>query len=182
MIPIFVTGNKGKVDAVKKWLGYELPHEDIDLEELQELDARVVVEHKARQAYEILKKPVLIDDTSLIFNALGRLPGTLIKWFLSELDLEKCCRLLDSFDDRTATARVMLGLFDGHEMHIFDAEVPGSIAQHPKGDGGFGWNSIFIPKGSEKTYAEMDDKDLDIYAVRKKTVTQLKTYLDKLEA
>jgi non-canonical purine NTP pyrophosphatase (RdgB/HAM1 family) len=124
---------------------------------------------------------VLIDDTSLTFHALGQLPGPYIKWFLSELKLEGCCRLLDSFDSRQATARVTLGLYDGKNMNIFDAEMPGSIADHPRGDGGFGWNPIFIPEGSDKTYAEMNDQELELDAVRKKAVDQLKHHLDRLK-
>lgn len=52
----------------------EVLHEKIDQGEIQSLDLREIVEHKARQAYEKLHKPVLVEDTSLMFTALGKLP------------------------------------------------------------------------------------------------------------
>ena len=52
----------------------EVLHEKIDLDEIQSLDLREIVEHKVRQAYEKIKKPVLVEDTSLRFEALGKLP------------------------------------------------------------------------------------------------------------
>lgn len=49
-------------------------HEKIDLDEIQSLDLREIVEHKVRQAFEKTGKPVLVEDTSLRFEALGNLP------------------------------------------------------------------------------------------------------------
>ena len=48
----------------------EVLHQKLDLDEIQSLDLRTVVEHKVRQAYELVKKPVLVEDTSLQFEAL----------------------------------------------------------------------------------------------------------------
>ncbi len=179
MKPIFVTGNTNKVKALNQWLGYELPHQPLELEEIQELDPLVVVEHKARQAYAILQKPVIIEDTSLDFLALGRLPGTYIKWFLQEVGAEGCCRLLDGFDSRAATARVVYCLYDGKELHCFSCEVPGEITNAPRGNGGFGWDPIFIPKDSQHTYAEMSEAKLAKTSVRNGAVKKLARFLDK---
>jgi len=63
-------------------------HEKIDMDEIQSLDLDEVVEHKVRQAYEIAKKPILVEDTALEFPALGKLPGTFIKFFIQELGHE----------------------------------------------------------------------------------------------
>jgi len=60
----------------------------IDLDELQSLDLRVIVEHKVRQAYEKVGGPVLVEDVSLEFLALGRIPGPFIKFFEQEIGLE----------------------------------------------------------------------------------------------
>lgn len=179
---VFVTDNAAKVAALTNWLGYELPHQNIDLDELQELDSTLIVTHKAKEAFKHIGKPVLIEDVSLSFRALGRLPGGYIKWFIKELTLEGCCRLLDSFKDRFATAQVTYAYYAGDSIHIFEGVVHGSIAQNPKGEYGFGWDPIFIPHGSSLTYAEMDETVLPNYAVRPKAVAKLKTFLDILEA
>jgi len=174
----FVSGNPGKVKALTHWLGRELDHHDLDLDELQELDPVKVVEHKARLAFETLKSPVLIEDVSLVFNVLGRLPGTYIKWFLKDAGLEKCCSLLDGFTDRSAVAQVIYCLYDGQKMHFFKHQVAGSVPKSPRGDNGFGWDPIFVPDGSDKTYAEMDMDELAQFAVRPPAVKKLKEFLD----
>lgn len=176
--PIFVTGNTHKVEALKYWLGYELPHKAIDIEELQELDSELVVRHKAIEAFAIIKKPVLIEDVSLVYNALGRLPGTFVKWFIGEMTLESGCRLLDGFADKTAVAQVTYAYYDGSKMHIFEGRVNGVIADHPKGTNGHGWDPIFKPEGSKKTYAEMEGEEIKKFSVRQKAVIELKVFLD----
>lgn len=178
----YVSGNAYKVDFLKKWLGHDFEHVDLDIEELQELDPQKVVEHKARAAYAILKRPILTEDTSVTFNALGRLPGTQIKWFLEELGVEGCCRILDGFKDRTATARAFYVLYDGKEMRHFDAVIEGTIVKTPRGSNGFGWNPIFEVKELGKTYAEMTEEEWSIYGARAIAIGKIKSYLDRLEA
>lgn len=81
----FITGNQHKADFLAKHLGMPIAHHKLDLDEIQSTDLRVVVEHKAKQAYEILQKPVLVEDAGLTLTALGNLPGPFIKWFVAEL-------------------------------------------------------------------------------------------------
>lgn len=186
---IFITGNQAKADYLAKWLGHPVSHQKIDLPEIQSLDAREVIEHKAREAYKITQKPVLVEDVSLSFNAFGgKLPGTYIKWFLTEVGNEGLIKMLHEFSDRTATAAIMYGLFDGTTMHIFDGLTEGVIAPEPRtaegGDGwhgGLSWNSIFIPNGSDKTYGQMTDDELKPFSHRAKAIAKLATFLDTFE-
>lgn len=78
-LPIFITGNQSKADYLSRQLGVELQHQKVDLDELQSTDLHVIVEHKLKQAYEVCQQPVLVEDVSLVFNALGELPGTIAK-------------------------------------------------------------------------------------------------------
>jgi len=178
----YVSGNAQKVAFLKKWLGYDFDHVNLDIEELQELDPQKVVEHKAKAAYAILKKPVLTEDTSVTFKALGRLPGTQIKWFIEELGVEGCCRLLDGFKDRSATARAFYVLYDGKEMRHFDVIVEGTIVKTPRGTHGFGWNPIFEAKGLGKTYGEMNDEEWAKYGARAMAIGKIKDYLDHINS
>jgi non-canonical purine NTP pyrophosphatase (RdgB/HAM1 family) len=158
----FITGNQHKADILAKHLGIAVAHHKLDLDELQSLDLRVVAEHKARQAYGIMGKPVLIEDVSLIFHALGALPGTFIKWFIEELELQQVCDLLAPYKDRSATAAICYCIYDGTTTHFFEGEAKGSIAPAPRGMGGFGFDPIFIPAGHAQTRAEMSE---DIYVM-----------------
>ncbi len=146
--PVFISGNQDKVDYISKSLEMQLEHQKISLDEIQSVDPIVVVEHKVRQAYEIIQKPVLIEDTCLAFTALDGLPGPFIKFFVDAHDgFEMMCRMLDSFDDRSATASTIFCYYDGKKMYHFPSSVDGVIAQHPRGNGGYGWDVIFEPEG-----------------------------------
>lgn len=139
--------------------------------------------HKVREAYRQLKRPVLVEDTSLEFSNLGRLPGTLIKWFLEELNSEQLARLADG-GDRKAVGHCMFGYYDGTNEHYIAGELHGVITKNPMGDGssgGFGWDSIFIPDGYTVTRAELSEEDYEkVYRIIR-PMQQLKAFLETLD-
>jgi len=61
----YITGNQHKADYLANYLGHPIEYQKIDLDEIQSLDLRKIVKHKVRQAYDIIKKPVVVEDTSL---------------------------------------------------------------------------------------------------------------------
>lgn len=174
---VFITGNQHKADYLAKWLGMPIAHQKVDLEEIQSLDLRKVVEDKARRAYDAVQKPVLVEDVALKFTAMGRLPGTFIKWFLEELDLDGLCQLAGRLEHASAECAISYALFDGATTRFFEASQQGSIAETPRGSGGFGWNAIFMPKGSQQTYAEMDEATFHNWNIRAQAIEKLRTYL-----
>lgn len=175
----FITGNKAKAELLAKHLKIKVDHKKLDIDEIQSLDLDEVVTKKAKAAYAIIKSPVLVEDVSLVYNALGRLPGPLIKWFLEELDNAGLCRLINHYKkDRSAIARVAFCYFDGNELKVFNAQIKGSIAAHPRGEKGFGWDPIFIPEGFNQTWAEMDEKDAGASSMRKVALEKFEKYLN----
>ena len=168
MLPVFITGNQDKADYLSRTLGIALEHQKVELDEIQSPDPRAVVEHKVRQAYRLLNKPVLVEDTSLSFVALGGLPGTFVKFFVdAENGLENMCRMLDGFEDRSAYASATYGYFDGRKARFFAGRLDGVIADHPRGTGGYGWDKIFIPNGyGGLTRAELSGED-DVESYRR---------------
>lgn len=174
---VFITGNQHKADYLAKWLGIPIDHRKLDLDEIQSLDLRVVVEDKARRAYQLTGKTVLVEDVSLSFDAFGRLPGTLVKWFIQEIGTEGLCRLLDNKPTRTATAAICFCLFDGTTPHFFESSMRGSIASDPRGSNGFGWDEIFITDGMYKTRAELDDDEQQRTSMRREAHDQLRAFL-----
>jgi len=177
----FITGNRNKADFLAKYLGHDIAHEKLELDEVQSLDLREIAEHKARQAFNIVKSPVLVEDVALVFEGLGQLPGPFIKWFEIALGAEKICQLVDSLSSRRAIAKVCFVYFDGQLIEFFEGELAGSIATGPKGDNGFGFDPIFIPDGSEIRLAEMSDKELEQKSLRTTTAyPKLKKFLSTL--
>lgn len=177
---VFITGNQKKADYLSKYLGHPVDHLKVDLDEIQSLDLKEVVRHKMLQAYAQVQRPVLVEDVSLEFIALGRLPGTFIRWFLEELSLEQICELLNG-KDRSAIARCVFGYFDGKEEHYFEGGLQGSIPKKPAGAGGYGWDSIFIPEGYEVTRAELSDEDDKLTYLKIKPFDQVKVFLTGLK-
>jgi len=178
---VLITGNQNKADNLAKWLGSPVAHHKLDLDEIQSLDLRKIVEHKVRQAYKILNRPVLVEDVALTFTAMGRLPGPLIKWFLDELGNQGLCNLVDGLEHRKAVASICYALYDGRTVHYFESHVAGTVAAKPLGTYSFGWGPIFIADGLRKTYAEMTDDEIRPYNMRAKAIDKLKKFLQKKE-
>jgi non-canonical purine NTP pyrophosphatase (RdgB/HAM1 family) len=181
---VFITGNQHKAEYLAKWLGIPIPHQKASVDELQSLDLKEVVAHKARGAYQLVGRPVLVEDIALTFHGLGRLPGTYIKWFLEELQPAGLCKIVQPFADKTATASIMYGLYDGKELRTFEAHVAGTITSEPRVSDAAGWNtatswnSVFVPDGHSKTYGEMSDEELKPISHRAKAIEKLRVYLD----
>jgi len=173
----FITGNAAKAEQLARHLEFPVKHKKLDIPEIQSLDLKEVAQHKAKEAYKQIESPVLVEDTSLVFHALGKLPGPLIKWFLEELGNEGLCRLLDSYQDRTALAKVCFCFYNGNTQKVFEGEMKGTIADSPKGERGFGWDPIFIPQGKTKTWGEMDIEEQKETSIRRIALKKLESYL-----
>lgn len=172
----FITGNQAKADYLAKYLDFPIKHVKVYLAEIQSLDLHEVVEHKVRQAYGHIQSPVLVEDVSLEFSAWGRLPGTFIRFFVDELPFETICRMLDG-QNRAAVARCVFGYYDGDKITYIEGGLKGTIADHPAGENGFGWDKIFIPEGYSVTRACLNaDDDKKTYASIK-PFSELKEFL-----
>ena len=173
----YVTSNPGKAELLRHSLHFPVLHTSMDLLEIQSLDVATIIEYKAREAFRHIRSPVLVEDSSLQFVAWGTLPGPFIKWFLAELGPDGLCRLLDGTPERSALASIHFGLYDGQAFHAFAGASEGSIALTPRGSHGFGWDSIFIPSGYHKTWAEMTEEEAQATSIRTIALTRLEAYL-----
>lgn len=179
MKPVFITGNQNKADYLARILGIEFEHQKVELDEIQALDLETIVEHKVRQAYSLVGRPVLVEDVALGFMALNGLPGPFIKYFVEQPDgLERLCRMLDGFDDRGAEAACVFGYFDGELLKLMRGGLTGTIADHPRGSNGFGWDKIFCPEGfGGKTRAELAPSDDEATYATIKPFKELRGFL-----
>jgi len=173
----FITGNQDKADYLERYLGFPIKHKKVQQDEIQSLDIREVVEHKARQAYAQIGSPVLVEDVSLEFKAFGRLPGTFIKFYVDEVPFETICRSLDKLS-REALAKCVFAYFDGNLLEFIEGHLDGSIAQHPAGGNGYGWDKIFIPTGYSVTRAELTDDEYQKSYLQIKRFDKLKAFLE----
>jgi XTP/dITP diphosphohydrolase len=182
MEPIFVTTNEHKRREVERILGVELERAAPDVPEVQTLDFAEVATHKARLAYDALggpPRPILVEDSGLVIGAWNGLPGALTKWFLSSVGYQGLLRMLCE-EDRGARAVCAVAVADGEgEVRVFHGEVRGEISPEPRGEGGFGWDPIFVPEGSELTYAQMGDAKNDD-SHRARAFRQVRKWLEEM--
>lgn len=177
----FITSNENKLREARQIMsGIEILNEKIPLPELQG-EPEDIVREKARLAHEKLKKPLFVEDTCLCFDALKGLPGPYVHDFLIKLGREGLIKLLAGHKSKAATAKCLVGYADSKgKITVFVGETKGSIANEPRGNsnfGVFGWDPIFIPAGSKKTYAEMTHEEKNSVSHRMKALKKFRNFL-----
>jgi non-canonical purine NTP pyrophosphatase (RdgB/HAM1 family) len=176
----FITSHPKKAEEISWHLGHAVSHYKLDLPEIQSLDPQEVTRTKAEEAYRQLQRPVLVEDYSIRFEALGKLPGPLIKWFLAELKPEGLCKLLDNYPTRIAYAQTCFGYCDETGVRIFDGTMKGIITSEVRGNNGYGTDGIFIPDGLNKTWGEMNKEEQVKYSLRRIGLKKLEEFLTRI--
>ncbi|CAK4079472.1 unnamed protein product [Aphanomyces euteiches] len=180
----FVTGNKKKLEEVVAILGSDFPFEvrnvSLDLPELQG-EPEYVSAEKCRLAAAQVNGPVLIEDTSLCFNALGGLPGVYIKWFLEKTGHAGLNNLLAAYPDKSAYAQCIFAFQDVQngtaigEPVLFVGRTHGTIVP-ARGSTDFGWDAVFQPDGFDQTFGEMDKAVKNTISHRYRSLEKLREY------
>jgi XTP/dITP diphosphohydrolase len=168
---IFVTTNEHKRREVQEILGVELWSADLDLPEIQAIDPAEVAAEKASAARKALGDPdlpVLVEDSGLMVDAWGGFPGALTKWVMKSVGNEGLLRMFAPGEDRSARAVCVVALAEADgKVRTFRGEVRGTVAESPRGEGGFGYDPVFVPHWSSMTYAEMGEgKNADSHRAR----------------
>ncbi len=165
---VFVTSNDNKWREAQRILGYALERIELDLDEVQAESVSAVALAKATAAYQRLGRPVIVEDAGVELNGLGGFPGPFIKYWEKLGGLESICRAADGLGDRRVRAVCALGICSSAGSEVVEGAVEGILALHPRGDHGFGWDAIFVPKGEGRTFGEMSDAEKDARSHRRK--------------
>ncbi|MCH9647402.1 MAG: non-canonical purine NTP pyrophosphatase [Deltaproteobacteria bacterium] len=177
---VLVTGNRSKAEEARRILGIELDYAAIDLPEIQSLELEDVLKAKGNEAWNRLRRPIVVDETGLELDALNSFPGPLIKWLLQSVGSNGLCRLGHGPKNSGATARCGLLYRDQERQVIAHGAVKGLITSAPRGTQGFGWDPIFQPEGHQLTYAEMSSETKDLCGHRGLVWRRLGQALDEL--
>lgn len=129
---------------------------DVDLPEIQEINTEAVAKNKAIQGAQLAGGACVVEDTSLEFNALGGMPGPFIKWFQDSLGSEGLYKILQAYEDKSATAVCTLAFcpYPHADPVLFTGRCTGTIVEPVEGRG-FGWDSIFVPDGQSVPFSLM---------------------------
>lgn len=145
------------------------------MDEIQSLDVREIVEHKLREAYRQVGKPVIVEDVSAGLASLNGLPGPFMKFFEQQLGRDALYQIQKVPNDMV-TIRCIAGYFDGQRMLFGEGIVRGHITA-PRGDNGFGFDSVVVPdnqpSGQQRTYAEMSTEEKNAISHRGQALRNL---------
>lgn len=173
----FITGNKNKLAEIHAVLP-EVEQLEIDLPEIQEIDAQKIIQAKLVEALNHQKGEFIVEDTSLHLDCLNGLPGPLIKWFLQTIGNQGLAELAEKLGNDRAEAVTMIGYAKSqNQMQFFEGRVKGKIV-NPRGETKFGWDPIFIPDGFDKTFAELGIEEKNKISMRRMALNKLKDFLN----
>ncbi|MEM0029868.1 MAG: XTP/dITP diphosphatase [Candidatus Nitrosocaldus sp.] len=160
---VFVTSNNHKFREVKVILeeyGINIEHSQLNIVEIQAMRVEDIASAKAKSAYEMLHRSVMVEDDALTIDTLNGFPGPYSSYVFKTIGNEGILRLMHNIKDRSASFISVIAYCssssDGEPL-IFVGKVDGRIAESIRGNG-WGYDPIFIPKGNSRTYAEMGDE------------------------
>lgn len=185
---LLATNNKGKAAEFSR-----LSEGKIQFRTLSELNIHIDPEEnaetlsgnaiiKVEEASVFTNLPVLADDSGLFIDCLNGMPGVISARFAGEKstdadNIDKVLELLKHSENRSASFKAVLALRINHENFLFSGELKGSILKERRGEGGFGYDPIFMPDGFELSLAEIDSEIKNTISHRGKAFEEVLGFL-----
>lgn len=157
----FVTGNERKFrDFVLACKPYDIDIEQLDLpiDEIQSHDSTDIAVKKAKHAYELAQRPVVVMDAFWNILALRGFPGAFMAYAAKWLTDEDFLRLMHGKTDRTIIGTETLVYYDGQRSKVFSQTIPGKLIEESRGKGAVQIDRILLIDGQIKTVAEIEDE------------------------
>ena len=188
---VFATNNAHKLEEVRQILGDRFKvlslndigcHEDIPETGNTFQDNAL---QKARYVKEHYGYDCFADDTGLEVKALNGAPGVHSARYAgdhdSEANMTKLLQELEKKSDRSAQFRTVIALILNGQEVLFEGIVTGQIAtERHYGDGGFGYDPIFVPDGYTETFSQMSSQGKNLISHMGRAVRKLADYLKQL--
>src|SRR5262249_31540934 len=169
---IFATNNRHKVDEIRAAIANSsleiitLKEAGIDIDIPEPFDTlEKNATHKSRTIYQMKATSEVLgcfsEDTGLEVEALHGEPGVRSARYAGEeksfdKNIEKLLKKLDGVMNRNAKFRTVISLIIDNKETLFEGVCNGAIARNKKGQGGFGYDPVFVPDGSVHTFAQMN--------------------------
>lgn len=185
---VFASNNKNKIVEIQKQLPNHIQLvtlEEISCTEDIEETGQTIEENAIIKANYVTEKygyPCFADDTGLEVEALNNEPGVYSARYAGldkndHKNMDLVLSKLENETNRKAQFKTVIALNINNEQVLFTGIVNGTITLEKRGNYGFGYDPIFRPNNSEKTFAEMDSEEKNKWSHRGKAVSQLIDYL-----
>lgn len=185
---VFATNNSHKLREAKELAGDRIEilslsdigcHEDIP-ETCPDIEGNSL--QKARYIKDKYGYDCFSDDTGLFVDALDGAPGVMSARYAGESctpadNVRKLLKELDGKDNRKARFRTVVTLCQGDDSRQFEGCVEGSISLSPEGDGGFGYDPVFVADESGMSFATMTAEAKNEISHRGRAMRKLFEYL-----
>lgn len=186
---VFATNNAHKLDEVRQVVGDKFALVSLRecgiVEDIPEneptLEGNALA--KARYIYERTGADCFADDTGLEVDALGGEPGVRSARYATdghddEANKRLLLQRLQGIENRAAQFRTAIALIIGGEEYLFEGVVRGEISHEEMGDGGFGYDPLFLPEGRAESFAQMSAEDKNAISHRGRAVRALAEFLN----
>jgi XTP/dITP diphosphohydrolase len=188
---VFATSNKNKIIEIKSIApaGFEI----IGIEELGFVgdipETKDTIEGNSLQKAEFISHrfniPCFAEDTGLEVEALDGKPGVYSARFAGENatdydNVEKLLSLMQGKSNRKARFKTVITYYNDGTYVQFEGTAEGNISEVKSGNKGFGYDPVFLPLGSNSTFAEMELEEKNNYSHRKKSFAKFATFLSGL--
>ena len=187
---IFATNNQHKVEEIKlvignKFLVKTLKEAGIDIDIPEPYDTlQENASTKSATIFKLTQENCFSEDTGLEVEALNGEPCVKSARYACDGknfqdNVDKLLLNLTNITNRKAHFRTVISLILNQQEYFFEGICEGTILTEQKGTSGFGYDPIFIPTGSSKTFAEMSLEEKNIFSHRKKATQQLIEFLSQ---
>jgi len=187
-VVFFATNNINKFNEAHRLLagyGIAVGMLRVKAAEIQSANLREIAQTSAQDALKRCHLPVIVEDAGLFIDALHGFPGPYAAYAYKTIGNKGLLKLMENVDDRKATFQSVIAYCDSYSgaPMCFEGEVAGKITTEERmgnGKSGFGFDPIFQPSGSEKTFAEMTIEEKNGFSHRAKAVRKFAEWYKKL--
>lgn len=188
---VFATHNPNKLSEIRPLLPPPIQLVSLDeigcVEAIEEtadtLEGNALI--KAEYIWKYFRYDCFADDTGLEVEALQGAPGVYSARFAgpgagAQANMEKLLDLMKGTPTRKARFRTVIALMLKGQPYFFEGIVEGHILQEPKGVGGFGYDPVFQPEGSTRSFAQMSLEEKNVISHRGRAVQKLCAFLENI--
>jgi XTP/dITP diphosphohydrolase len=153
--------------------------------EIQSDSLSEIAQASAIDAFKRCNLPVIVEDAGLFIDALKGFPGPYAAYVYKTISNPGLLKLMENVKDRKAVFQSAIAYYDGQSAPVcFEGEAAGRIASDERwgtGKSGFGFDPIFEPSGSKKTFAEMTIEEKNGFSHRANAIRKFAEWYKKTQ-
>jgi XTP/dITP diphosphohydrolase len=149
------------------------------LVEVQSDSLEEIAREKAKTAFAKVGRPVIVEDDGLFIDSLGGFPGQYSSFVFKTIGNDGILKLLAGSAKRSAYFRSLIAFYNGKRLSVSEGRIDGRISDRITEGGGWGYDPIFMPAGTDLTFAQLKKRKNE-YSHRKRALEKFAQWYLKL--